>query len=177
MYMIPARRIIQGFSKSQSRCLRRTLTLQRNASQSQGLSGSYSSCRTWLSADCEVQFLVSIFASVGSILYGYDLGVIAGAIASPDFKSRFNPTTSESGAVVSVFTGGAFFGAAFAGPLGDLLGRRLTIFIGAVVFVCEAGILGLKCVVLTRYQLLGGGLQTGAQTLEYFVRAKDRTGD
>ncbi|KAK0257439.1 hypothetical protein LTR35_018225 [Friedmanniomyces endolithicus] len=47
------------------------------------------------------QFLVSIFASVGSILYGYDLGVIAGAIASPDFKSRFTPTTSESGAVVS----------------------------------------------------------------------------
>ncbi|KAK1819106.1 hypothetical protein LTR12_006421 [Friedmanniomyces endolithicus] len=100
------------------------------------------------------QFLVSIFASVGSILYGYDLGVIAGAIAFPDFKSRFTPTTSESGAVVSVFTGGAFFGAAVAGPLGDLLGRRLTILVGAVVF------------------LVGGGLQTGAQTVDYFYAGR-----
>ena len=80
---------------------------------------------------------------MGSILYGYDLGVIAGAIASPDFKSRFTPTTSESGAVVSVFTGGAFFGAAMAGPLGDLLGRRLTILVGAVVFVSPIGSGGL----------------------------------
>ncbi|KAK4909036.1 hypothetical protein LTR49_022135 [Elasticomyces elasticus] len=89
------------------------------------------------------QFLVSIFASVGSILYGYDLGVIAGAIASPDFKSRFNPSTSESGAVVSVFTGGAFFGTAVAGPLGDILGRRLTIFTGAAIFYAGRVIAGL----------------------------------
>nr|OQO28253.1 hypothetical protein B0A51_04343 [Rachicladosporium sp. CCFEE 5018] len=100
------------------------------------------------------QFLVSVFASFGSILYGYDLGVIAGAISSPDFKSRFNPTTTETGAVVSVFTGGAFFGAAFAGPCGDFLGRRLTIVIGAVIF------------------LLGGGLQTGAQSLEYLYAGR-----
>ncbi|KAK3669269.1 hypothetical protein LTR78_010843 [Recurvomyces mirabilis] len=85
------------------------------------------------------QFLISVFASVGSILYGYDLGVIAGAIASPDFKSRFNPTASESGAVVSVFTGGAFFGAAMAGALGDILGRRLTILVGAIIFVSMIG--------------------------------------
>ena len=54
-----------------------------------------------------------------------------------------------SGAVVSVFTGGAFFGAAFAGPIGDWLGRRWTIMMGAVIFC------------------LGGGLQTGAQDLSY----------
>jgi MFS family permease len=81
------------------------------------------------------QFLVSVFASFGSILYGYDLGVIAGAIASPNWVSTFNATTAEVGAVVSVFTGGAFFGAMFAGPLGDILGRRLTILMGAVIFV------------------------------------------
>lgn len=48
------------------------------------------------------QFLVSVFASVGSILYGYDLGVIAGAIASDNFKAQFNPSAAEEGAVVSV---------------------------------------------------------------------------
>jgi MFS family permease len=59
-----------------------------------------------------------------------------------------------SGAVVSVFTGGAFFGAAFGGPAGDYLGRRWTIMIGAVVF------------------LLGGALQTGAKALSYLYAGR-----
>lgn len=100
------------------------------------------------------QFLVCVFASLGSALYGYDLGVIAGAIASQNFVAVFNPTTSESGAVVSVFTGGAFFGAFFAGPVGDWLGRKKTILIGALIFC------------------LGGGLQTGAQSLSYLYAGR-----
>jgi MFS family permease len=101
-----------------------------------------------------LQFLVGVFASVGSILYGYDLGVIAEAIASQNFIDTFNPTTAESGAVVSVFTGGAFVGAFFAGPAGDYLGRRFTILAGALIF------------------LLGGGLQTGAQSLAYLYSGR-----
>lgn len=100
------------------------------------------------------QFLVSVFASLGSLLYGYDLGVIAGAVASDNFKSTFNPTTAEVGAVVSVFTGGAFFGAAFAGPAGDTLGRKKTILLGALIFI------------------LGGALQAGARGLSYLYAGR-----
>jgi len=56
--------------------------------------------------------------------------------------------------VVSVFTGGAFFGAAIAGPFGDWFGRRLTIMLGAIVFC------------------LGGGLQTGAQGLGFLYSGR-----
>ncbi|KAF2089787.1 general substrate transporter [Saccharata proteae CBS 121410] len=100
------------------------------------------------------QFLVCVFASLGSVLYGYDLGVIAEVIASQSFKSRFGADDNKTGAVVSVFTGGAFFGAGFAGPVADKLGRKWTIFIGAVIFC------------------LGGGLQTGAQTLDYLYAGR-----
>jgi len=55
---------------------------------------------------------------------------------------------------VSVFTGGAFFGAGFAGPCGDKLGRKKTIMIGAIVFC------------------LGGALQTGAQGLSYLYSGR-----
>jgi MFS family permease len=80
------------------------------------------------------QFLVGLFASLGSLLYGYDLGVMAQVIASDAYKRYFNdPSSSETGAVVAVFTGGAFFGAGFGGPIGDWLGRRLTIMAGAIV--------------------------------------------
>jgi len=91
---------------------------------------------------------------LGSVLYGYDLGVIAEAVASDNFIATFHPTTSETGAVVSVFTGGAFFGAGFAGPVGDWLGRKYTIMLGALIFI------------------LGGGLQTGAQTLSYLYAGR-----
>lgn len=100
------------------------------------------------------QFLVCTFASLGSVLYGYDLGVIAGAVASDNFNAMFVPSDAEVGAVVSVFTGGAFFGAGIAGPTGDWLGRRLTLLIGSVVFV------------------LGGCLQTGAQGLSYLYAGR-----
>ncbi len=95
------------------------------------------------------QFLVGVFASLGSFLYGYDLGVIAEVVASETFIEKFAPDDVESGLVVSMFTTGAFFGAAFAGPTGDWLGRRLTIVVGGVIFI------------------LGGSLQTGAANLGF----------
>lgn len=97
---------------------------------------------------------MAVFASLGSVLYGYDLGVIAGAVASDNFVNTFQPTKAETGAVVSVFTGGAFFGAGLAGPAGDYLGRKKTILIGALIFI------------------LGGGLQTGAQGLSYLYAGR-----
>ncbi|RDW71021.1 hypothetical protein BP6252_07584 [Coleophoma cylindrospora] len=104
------------------------------------------------------QFLVGVFASLGSFLFGYDLGVIGGVVASTSFTEAYNANANEVGAVVSVFTGGAFFGAMFAGPTGDWLGRRLTILIGAIIF----------CV--------GGGLQAGAQSLNYFYSGRAVSG-
>ena len=95
------------------------------------------------------QFLVGVFASLGSYLFGYDLGVIAEVVASETFKAKFVANDTQSGLVVSMFTTGAFFGAGLAGLSGDYLGRRATIVVGAVIFC------------------LGGGLQTGAQTLGF----------
>ena len=53
-----------------------------------------------------------------------------------------------------MFTTGAFFGAGFAGPVGDYLGRRLTITCGAIIFI------------------LGGGLQTGARNIPYLYSGR-----
>ncbi|KAL4821931.1 MFS sugar transporter [Aspergillus spinulosporus] len=100
------------------------------------------------------QFLVCVFASLGSVLYGYDLGVIAEALASPSLIDAFQADATERGAVTSVFTGGAFFGAYFAGPLGDHAGRKWTIFVGALIFI------------------LGGLLQTAAQNFSYLYAGR-----
>jgi MFS family permease len=100
------------------------------------------------------QFGIGVFASLGSYLYGYDLGVIAEVVASPTFSAKFKADSTQTGLVVSMFTTGAFFGAAFAGPSGDYLGRRLTIVAGSVIFC------------------LGGGLQTGAQNVSFLYAGR-----
>lgn len=101
------------------------------------------------------QFLVGVFASMGSILFGYDLGVIAEVISSKSFTDFFNnPSSTQTGMVVSFFTGGAFCGAGMAGPSGDHLGRRWTIVIGSVVY------------------LLGGALQTGANGMAMLMAGR-----
>jgi MFS family permease len=97
---------------------------------------------------------VGVFASLGSFLFGYDLGVIAEVIACQSFEAKFAANDTQTGLVVSMFTAGAFFGAGFAGPTGDYLGRRWTIAIGCLVFC------------------LGGGLQTGAQTIAYLYTGR-----
>ncbi|CAG7940843.1 unnamed protein product [Penicillium nalgiovense] len=100
------------------------------------------------------QFLVGIFASLGSFLYGYDLGVIAAVLVCQSFKSKFQANETETGVVVALFTAGACIGAGLAGPGGDLLGRRRTISLGCLIFT------------------LGGCLQTAAKTLDYLYSGR-----
>ena len=54
------------------------------------------------------QFLVALFASFGSYLYGYDLGVIASVVASDSFASKFltESAATRSGTTVALFTAG-----------------------------------------------------------------------
>ncbi|KAL2863381.1 general substrate transporter [Aspergillus lucknowensis] len=81
------------------------------------------------------QFLIGCFASLGSVLFGYDLGVIAEAVASSSFKERFlqSDADARSGTVVALFTGGCFVGS-FAAGFADRLGRRGTILLACGVF-------------------------------------------
>ncbi|KAJ3991217.1 general substrate transporter [Lentinula boryana] len=86
-------------------------------------------------------WLCGLFASLGSIIFGYDLGVIAG----DTMGSRFNDPNLE-GLITSILRifAGMFPVAYFA----DTLGRRKTIQIGALVY------------------MLGGALQTGARNMD-----------
>jgi MFS family permease len=87
-----------------------------------------------------------------------DKGVIAEVLPALQDDPRFMPTSSGQGAIVSLLTGGAFFGAFFAGYSGDIIGRRLTIVIATIVFV------------------LGAALQSGAQNNAFLMGGRFVTG-
>lgn len=81
-------------------------------------------------------YFLSIFVSLGVFLFGYDQGVMSGIITGPFFRDYFNqPGSAEIGTMVAILEIGALISSLSVGQIGDLLGRRKTIFYGAMVFV------------------------------------------
>lgn len=80
-------------------------------------------------------YSISVFASLGVFLFGYDQGVMSGIITGPHFIKFFNtPGPIQIGTMVAVLEIGAFVTSIAAGRVGDLIGRRGTLFIGGVIF-------------------------------------------
>ena len=114
-----------------------------------GMSGPVFSLCVSFSALCVILLTVisasqTLFAAFGGILFGYDTGVISGIQTMQIWLCRmgkFDPSTglcsitsSQQSLVVSILSAGTFFGALFAAPTGDFLGRRWSVVLGVLTF-------------------------------------------
>jgi sugar porter (SP) family MFS transporter len=83
----------------------------------------------------EVSFFVAMVATIAAIgggLFGYDTGIISGAILY--IKKEFPIGDTTEGLVVSAVTAGALVSAMVAGVLADRSGRRFTNIAAGLVF-------------------------------------------
>jgi sugar porter (SP) family MFS transporter len=80
--------------------------------------------------------LTAAIAGLGGLLFGYDTGIIAGALLF--IKQDFDLDSFMQGVVVAAVPVGAIAGAAFAGPAADTYGRRRMILLAAAVFIVGA---------------------------------------
>src|ERR1700760_2192713 len=80
--------------------------------------------------------LTAAIAGLGGLLFGYDTGIIAGALLF--IKTDFHLGSFAQGLVVAAVPIGAVGGAAIAGPAADTYGRRLMILLSALVFTIGA---------------------------------------
>jgi sugar porter (SP) family MFS transporter len=79
---------------------------------------------------------LALIAALGGFLFGYDTGVISGALLyiEPDFK----PSGFEAQAFVGALLVGAVIGAAISGWAADAISRRRTTIIAGAIYVVGA---------------------------------------
>ena len=81
-------------------------------------------------------YLATAISALGGLLFGYDVGVISGAILFIQKAFSLPPGIEEI--VVSSVLLGSLAGALIGGSLADRLGRRRLLIVTAVVFGCGA---------------------------------------
>ena len=99
---------------------------------------------------------VSLVATLGGFLFGFDSGVINGTVDG--LQQAFKSDSIGTGFNVASMLLGCAFGAFFAGRLGDLYGRRSLLLLAAVFFIISAwgsGIAGTSGAFII-YRILGG---------------------
>ncbi|MBX9724124.1 MAG: MFS transporter, partial [Candidatus Obscuribacterales bacterium] len=77
-------------------------------------------------------YLVASIAALSGLLFGYDTGVISGALLF--MRDQFHLTPEGEGLVVSAVLFGATFSSLLSGRLTDYFGRKKVIFATALLF-------------------------------------------
>jgi MFS transporter, SP family, galactose:H+ symporter len=115
-------------------------------------------------------FVAAALAALGGLLFGYDTGVISGALIF--IRSDFALSTFQQELVVSVVLLGAATGALGGGRLADLFGRRLMLLVTSLIFVLGA----ILCAAATSLGLLvfgrvivGLGIGLSSSTVPVYI--------
>lgn len=109
-------------------------------------------------------YFISLVAAVGGLLFGFDTGVISGAI--PFVTKHFNLNVYQEGFTVSVLIIACIIGASSTGALSDRFGEKKILIITAVFFTISAI---LSAVARTHMDLIIarfiGGLAVGSSSV------------
>ncbi len=80
--------------------------------------------------------VIATIAATGGLLFGFDTGVISGAI--PFFQQDFQISNSMVENITTAGLVGAVIGAMFTGRLSDIIGRKKVILLAAIIFIIGA---------------------------------------
>lgn len=81
-------------------------------------------------------FLIATVVATGGLLFGFDTGVISGAI--PFLQSDWGIDNNDVEWITAAGLLGAMLGAVCCGRLSDIFGRRKIILVSAVIFAVGA---------------------------------------
>lgn len=100
--------------------------------------------------------VAAVITAIGGLLFGYDTGVISGAILF--IRDAFSLSSTAQEIVVSAVLIGAVIGASISGILADKYGRRIMIIVASIIFGVGAIFTALTPEV---YSLIAGRIVVG----------------
>lgn len=110
-------------------------------------------------------YTVIFFTVIGGFLYGYDTGVIAGALLALDEDFNYDLDATQKELLVSVTVAAAILGALAGALSNEWLGRRPTIVIASAIYTIGAVIMSVApintygwLIVLTGRLIVGIGI-------------------
>ena len=115
-------------------------------------------------------YIAAIFAAVGGLLFGYDTGVISGALIF--IKKSFGLSIFEQGLVVSVVLVGAAVTAISGGSLSDRFGRRKMLLITSLIFIAGAVVCcaaGSDPVLIVGRLVVGAGIGLASSVVPLYI--------
>ncbi len=115
-------------------------------------------------------YFAAAFAALGGLLFGYDTGVISGAVIF--IKKDFLLATFPQELVVSVVLAGAAIGALTGGRLADGFGRRRMLLVTSVIFIAGAIICAVApslTVLVVGRAVVGIGIGLACTTVPVYI--------
>ncbi|EDO46902.1 predicted protein [Nematostella vectensis] len=115
-------------------------------------------------------YMLTFFAAIGGFLFGYDTGVVSGAMIL--ISEVFHLSDFWHELIVSGTIGTAIVGAVLGGILNDSLGRKPVLVLCSGVFTAGAvvmGVAGTKHVLLVGRLVIGLGIGGASMTVPIYV--------
>ncbi|KAJ6438778.1 sugar transporter [Purpureocillium lavendulum] len=82
-------------------------------------------------------YVVAALATIGGLLQGFDVSSLSAILATPQYKSYFaKPNSVTQGGITASMAGGSLLGSFFASWTGDRIGRRDSMAVACVIFIC-----------------------------------------
>ncbi|KAI5805981.1 general substrate transporter [Geopyxis carbonaria] len=117
-------------------------------------------------------WLVTCAAAIGGLLFGYDTGIMSGALVVIGSDLGHPLSDKERELITSITSGGAFIGALLAALLADKIGRKMVIGLGAIWFnvacVIGASAYSVTQMTVARF-LLGLGVGLVAMVVPVYI--------
>ncbi|ESP02505.1 hypothetical protein LOTGIDRAFT_171977 [Lottia gigantea] len=115
-------------------------------------------------------WILSFFAAIGGFLFGYDTGVVSGAMLL--LTKRFKLTSLWQEIIVSIAIATAFIGAIFGGFFNNKFGRKATIVLASSLFTVGAVVLGAAeniAMLVVGRAILGLGIGLASMTIPMYI--------
>jgi len=97
-------------------------------------------------------YIIAAVAVIGGGLFGFDISSMSAIIGTQAYRCYFNeggvennkcsgPSSSMQGGIVASMTAGSWLGALISGYISDIMGRKMAIMVGCVIWIIGSAII------------------------------------